>query len=200
MSVCCNRLLLLLLVFPLLFACGKIDLTEGTGDQEGDGEKEGTGVPSDPVDPSDICHVADLAGVSDDVEVILEAYIVGYVPANSTIKRTAFTAEEAVETNIVVADAPDETDYSRCAAMQLTKGSEPRWSLNLLDNPDNLGRYVRLYGKKATYYGAPGLKPVMSYSWPEEDEDEDDGGGEVVTPTTLPTVDREAPAIVFDGV
>lgn len=196
MSVCCNRMLILLLLFPLLFACGKIDLTEDAGDKD----EEDTQTPSDPVDPSDICHVADLAGVPDDLEVILEAYIVGYVPANGSIKRTAFTAEGAVETNIVVADAPDETDYSRCAAMQLTKGSDPRWSLNLLDNRENLGRYVRLYGKRATYYGAPGLKPVMSYSWPEEDEDNDDGGGEVVTPTAMPTVDREAPAIVFDGV
>lgn len=207
----CTLALFLLLLCAGLTACEKLELptdkekeeTDKGGDKD-TGKDNGGGT----VDPGAILRVSELK--SDDVpvgeEVWVKGYIVGYVPKNKTMSGTVFSAEGAVETNLVLADSPDETAHAACAPMQLKANSEVRLDLNLADYPDNLGRLVYLYGIKTTYYKSIGLKPVIDYNWENPDgETEDDGGGnkdpeKPSDPSASdPVINYDAPATVMEG-
>ena len=55
------------------------------------------------------------------------------------------------------------TSRSSCLAVQLSSGSV-RDNLNLVDNPEILGRRVALKGDVvASYYGLVGIKNVVDY-------------------------------------
>ena len=95
----------------------------------------------------------------------VKGYIVGYISGNN-ISSAQFTSVGAKETNIVLADSPHETDYTKCIAVQLSTGSsyiETRRALNLKSNPNNLGRLVTLMGTLEKYMGRLGLKNTSSY-------------------------------------
>lgn len=96
--------------------------------------------------------------------VWVDAYIVGSIPSTAsavTLPNAVFSAENASTTNIVVAPSANCTDPNLCIAVQLpTEANAPgvRSSLNLNDNPGNLGKHVNLFGDVMMYCGAPGLK------------------------------------------
>lgn len=165
--------LILFLLLCCTASCGKIELE----DPQPPTDKEDQGGDATETEPgqSDVLRVSQLATVEDGSLVYVGGYIVGYV-SGRTLKQTVFSANAAVETNIVIADRVDCTDPSLCAAVQLTKGSEAREDLNLSDNPDNLGRYVIVDGTKAAYYYAPGIKSLLGYKWAEGPTSPDEGG------------------------
>ena len=138
----------------------------GGDDSGGDDDDNGGDTPSD----KDYISVADLADIPTDRYVAVRAYIVGYVKGSS-IKGTVFGADGAVASNIAVADSPDETDYNRCAPVQLPTNSDVRYFLNLQDNPENLGKEVVLFGNKTTYFRTNGIKPCMDFMYAEEYDD-----------------------------
>ena len=142
---------------------------DSTGNDGGttDGDDEGDDKPTDTF----YISVADLDKIETDKYVALHAYIVGSVKGSS-MKGTIFGTEGAVASNIAVADSPDETDYTRCAPIQLPANSDVRLFLNLQDNPENLGAEVILYGKKTNYFRTSGLKPCEDFMWPEEYDDQ----------------------------
>lgn len=92
----------------------------------------------------------------------VHGYIIGYVTKNN-ISHTIFSCGN-VETNIVIADSPDETDYHNCMPIQLSTGTknqkEVRAGLNLAVHPENLGKHVVLHGEITKYMGTLGLKKV----------------------------------------
>lgn len=97
----------------------------------------------------------------------VKGYIVGYVSSND-ISSTSFTSSGAKETNIVLADNPNETDYTKCIAVQLSTSSSykaTREALNLKANPGNLGRCVTVMGTLEKYMGRLGLKNTSQYSF-----------------------------------
>lgn len=137
------------------------------GDDGDDGDDDNGGdTPSD----KEYISVADLANIPTDRYVAVRAYIVGYVKGSS-IKGTVFGADGAVASNIAVADSPDETDYNRCAPVQLPSNSDVRFFLNLQDNPENLGVEVVLFGNKTTYFRTNGIKPCMEFMFADEYDD-----------------------------
>lgn len=142
-----------------------------------------------------VVSVSELAAAPDGGSVWLKGYIVGYVPSGGKVgSSTVFGSDNAPQTNIVLADSPDETDGSRCVAVQLLIDTDPRTDLNLSENTENLWRLVWIYGTKvSSYYGSPGLKPAMDYSWtaPADEEEE-------VPASVFPTV-SDAPAEVLEG-
>lgn len=138
----------------------------GGDDNGGDDDDNGGDTPSD----KEYISVADLADIPTDRYVAVRAYIVGYVKGSS-IKGTVFGADGAVASNIAVADSPDETDYNRCAPVQLPTNSDVRYFLNLQDNPENLGIEVVLYGNKTTYFRTNGIKPCMDFMYADEYDD-----------------------------
>lgn len=183
----------LLSVFLLLLAlapsCGKIELTDEIP-PDNPSEKPGGGEQTNQVK-----MVVDLAEIEDGTEVLVRGYIVGYVTGQS-LKNTVFGVDGAVASNIVIADQPHETDYNRCAAVQLLNNSDERYDLNLADNPHLIGTCLLLWGVKQKYYYKPGIKPLYDYEFCEDNPDEP----APPTPPTnnYPILSNEAP-IVFEG-
>lgn len=111
------------------------------------------------------------------------AYIVGYIPASDdgsyTLSDAVYTADGATTSNFVIASSAENQDINDCMAVQLPSGAI-RDSLNLSDNPDNLGKQVCLYGTMERYFGSEGVKNVTaaiidSVEIGNMPEDQDDG-------------------------
>lgn len=185
----------------MLCGCNEIELpSEGSGGKE-DNDKENVTAP----DSDDTFTIATLCRADDGEFIALKGYIVGYMPTN-TINKVVFNADDAVSTNIVLADRAAETDMKLCAGLQLKAGSDARVDLNLADNPAMLGQRIIAYGYKGTYCNAPGLKQVEVYELVDDDEADDsdddsgdgadskDDGGE-----SFPTLVTEGTAQPFEG-
>lgn len=179
----------------MLCGCNEIELpSEGSGGKEDDDKENVTAS-----DSSDTFTIATLCRADDGEFIALKGYIVGYMPTN-TINKVFFNADDAVSTNIVLADRAVETDMKLCAGLQLRAGSDARVDLNLADNPAMLGQRIIAYGYKGTYCNAPGLKQVEVYELVDDDDDSGDGadskgdGGE-----SFPTLVTEGTAQPFEG-
>lgn len=99
--------------------------------------------------------------------VYVTGYIVGYTPKSAhSIEKTVFGTGD-VESNIIIADSPQETLHSNCIAIELTKSSskstETRNALNLSANPQNLHRKVTIFGNIEPYKKALGIKNARKY-------------------------------------
>jgi hypothetical protein len=184
----------------MLCGCNEIELpSEGSGGKE-DNDKENVAAP----DSSDTFTIATLSRADDGEFIALKGYIVGYMPTN-TINKVVFNADDAVSTNIVLADRAAETDMKLCAGLQLKVGSDARVDLNLADNPAMLGQRIIAYGYKGTYCNAPGLKQVEVYELVDDeagdnDDDSGDGAGSKDDGGELfPTLVTEGTAQPFEG-
>ena len=95
---------------------------------------------------------------------VVTGYIVGAINGKSISDGAIFTGSVPAEanTNILLADTPDETDYNNCIPVQLPSGSV-RNALNLVDNPGNYQKLVTLTGSLEKYFGVAGLKTVTKY-------------------------------------
>lgn len=179
----------------MLCGCNEIELpSEGSGGKEDDDKENVTAS-----DSGDTFNIATLCRADDGEFIALKGYIVGYMPTN-TINKVVFNADDAVSTNIVLADRAAETDTKLCAGLQLKAGSDARVDLNLADNPAMLGQRIIAYGYKGAYCNAPGLKQVEVYELVDDDDDSGDGadskgdGGE-----SFPTLVTEGTAQPFEG-
>lgn len=181
------KLLYLILLF-LCVGCGKIELDEPKGDdstEQGD-DKDA----DDPEVSEDAISVAQLLCTSEFSSVVVEGYIVGSI-AGTSLTKAVFGVEGARNSNILIADSPNETDYKNCAPVELPNGSEYRAVLNLVDNPGMLGAHIRLCGEARTYFSVIGLKGLFDYA--------------ILDDSDTPSVDRPFPTLsteeaeVFEG-
>lgn len=146
----------------------------------------GSGNGDDPEPPApigDYVTVAELIEMAPEknssTDAVLRGYIVGYAGSSWSAKYVKFTADDCeIATNIVLADIPEETDYTFCVPVQLVNNTKPRTDLNLKDNPAVLGRLVDLTGKISQYFGVPGFKSVSDYKFIGTD-----GCSEIEVPT-----------------
>lgn len=177
----------------MLCGCNEIELpSEGSGGKEDD-DKENVAAP----DSGGTFTIVTLCRADDGEFIALKGYIVGYMPTN-TINKVVFNADDAVNTNIVLADRAVETDMKLCAGLQLKAGSDARVDLNLADNPAMLGQRIIAYGYKGTYCNAPGLKQVEVYELVDDDDnDSDDDSGDGAE--SFPTLVTEGTAQPFEG-
>lgn len=93
-------------------------------------------------------------------------YIVGSVDGMTLSTNAVFGTATSTKTNLLISDNPNATSVNECIPVQLPSGSV-RDQLNLVDNPTNLGKKVKLNGSIEKYFGAPGFKSVSSYSFVE---------------------------------
>lgn len=126
----------------------------------------------------------------------VKGYIVGYIDTNiaNVLKdETAkFTADGAVNTNMLIAMSPDEKDWKNCATVQLPSGPV-RNALNLSGNPGNLGKLVCIKGTTGTKYcSAYGVRSVSAFNWGDVGIDT----GEEPTP---PNPDVPAGSTIYEG-
>ena len=131
-----------------------------TGGEEEGGDEGGS------EDESNVLTVAQL----------IEAYnngttgaatITGYIVGTSEAGKSKFTPilglDKASNTNIIIADDPNETDTSKCIPVQLPSGAV-RKGVNLVDNPGNLGKKITLVGEIQKYFSMAGFKNAKEYT------------------------------------
>lgn len=100
----------------------------------------------------------------------VKGYIVGYLNNNELFT----SADNALPSNMAIALDPNETDIANILSVQLSSSyGFVRSSLNLLDNPDNLGMEVWLNGNLEAYFGIPGIKSVYQFSLDGENIEEE---------------------------
>lgn len=107
----------------------------------------------------------------------VKGYIVGSVKSGVTSIESGdnidFSAPFSSNTNVLIADSENETNYNNCVIVNLPAGSSLRESVNLQANPDNLGKWLNVKGTLRTYFGVAGLRDFSG----EPDDFEFEGGG-----------------------
>lgn len=103
-------------------------------------------------------------------KVSVSGHIVGYCSGTTmSAKSVRFSAEGAKESNIVIADNVEEQSWQNCVAVSLAKANKSqaytREMLNLVTNPNNLGRQVIVWGNIKRYMGKIGVKEVYGYQF-----------------------------------
>jgi uncharacterized protein len=93
----------------------------------------------------------------------VEGYIVGYTKGTNSYQ---FTGPFTSDTNIAIADQPNETDPAKILPVQLPSGAI-RTALNLKATPENLGKKVQITGTLEAYFTTPGLKSPTWYAFVE---------------------------------
>lgn len=113
--------------------------------------------------PYTVDDVKALSAATDAPKGWARGYIVGYVSGG--IKTGCkFTAEGAVNTNILLAASASETDYNNCVPVELQNKDGLREALSLKDHADYLKKEVWIYGSLTPYFSVPGVKAVTNWS------------------------------------
>ena len=129
---------------------------------------EGGGEPEEPEVPTETQNYTvteALAAYVDGQQIpaIVTGYIVGAV--NSAPETgSQFGAEATIATNILISDNPDTNDYTECLIVQLPSGAI-RTALNLVDNPGNYKKQVKITGSVEKYFRVAGMKSVTAYEF-----------------------------------
>lgn len=166
-------LLIPLLSFSIL-SCERIEIPETPTAQEDSKQEEPSaplpeiedeqgvrnGTQENPYKVSDIQRLYSPDSIIKNVWV--QGYIVGYL-ASTSYKSARFSALEASETNLLLADNYDVQDMARCLPVALPAKGNVRQELNLKDHPANHKRIVKLKGDIETYYTVAGMKGTSAY-------------------------------------
>ena len=92
----------------------------------------------------------------------VHGYIVGAVKSGiSSVTSNAdinWSAPFDLATNVVIADDASCNEISQCIIVNLPAGKPLRMQVNLMDNPDNLGKHLAVTGKLRKYFGQAGLR------------------------------------------
>lgn len=106
--------------------------------------------------------VAEAKKHTGEEDVWVYGYIVG---GDLSSKSCSFTAPFTSKTNLVIASKSSCKDKASCLSVQLPKGSI-RDALNLVDNPELLGRQLFIKGDLVeSYYGIPGIQNLSDYDY-----------------------------------
>lgn len=130
---------------------------------------------------------------------VVEGYIVGYTESSS--KYTKDPAKFG-DTNVAIADSPNETDPAKIMPVQLPKG-DVRTAVNVKDHPENVGKKVRLTGTLELYFNSPGLKSVTAYKFQGETENRvsdvtaSPNGGEIAKGTAVTLTTNTEGATIY---
>ena len=144
---------------------------EDNGDNGGNNTEQvdpaGSGTEEDPY------NVAKALTVQDGSMAWVKGYIVGQIAGDINVADDVqFSAPfkgatyddgtvATAGTNLLVAADANETQVLKCLVVQLPKG-DVRTALELVNNPDNDGKPVELYGKLTKYFGVAGLKETAA--------------------------------------
>ena len=121
-------------------------------------------------DPYTVAEAQQHQGEGNDaITAWVKGFIVGGVPDddNKTQEITSndnvvWGAEGVRATAVLIADSKDVKEYTQCVIVNLKNGSDARKIINLADNPDNLGKEVKVCGTLKNYFKIPGVRDVES--------------------------------------
>ncbi|MGN1401164.1 MAG: DUF6359 domain-containing protein, partial [Bacillus sp. (in: firmicutes)] len=109
-------------------------------------------LPSQPAKAADIISVSEAIANNSGTKTV-EGYIVAYTKGVNSYQ---FEPPFAADTNLAIADSPDERDKGNILPVQIT--SAFRAEFGLATNPDLIGKKVRITGALEAYFSVPGLK------------------------------------------
>ena len=117
--------------------------------------------PETPAETKEYTVTEALAAYVDGKQIpaIVTGYIVGAMNSEGYVAEFGTTT---VDTNILLSDNVDETDEANCIIVQLPQG-EIREKLNLVDNPENYKKKLRITGSIEKYFKVAGLKNPTDY-------------------------------------
>lgn len=92
----------------------------------------------------------------------VQGYIVGVIETTADPFVASFEPPFTTNSNLLIADSPNETNQSKCLTVQLPAGAI-RDALNLVTKPENQGKQVMLYGNLEAYFSQPGIKSLTGY-------------------------------------
>ena len=121
------------------------------------GQGEGSGTVDDPYNVA-----AGIGLQSEELTAWVHGYIVGAVKSGlSSVTGNAdinWSAPFDLATNVVIADDATCNEISQCIIVNLPAGKPLRTQVNLMDNPDNLGKHLAVNGKLRKYFNQAGLR------------------------------------------
>ena len=85
----------------------------------------------------------------------VHGYIVGFMNGTTSVD---LTAPFSADTNLAIADSPNETDIKKMMPVRLA--SSFRGEFGLLTNPSNQGKKVEITGALGAYFSVPGIATV----------------------------------------
>ena len=107
-----------------------------------------------------VLSIAQVKEADEGETVWVSGYIVG---GDLTQSNASFSPPFSSSTNLVLGPRSSSSTRSSCLAVSLPKG-DIRDALNLVDNPDLLGKAVELCGEVShSYFGMEGLKNVSDF-------------------------------------
>jgi predicted extracellular nuclease len=114
----------------------------------------------------DVLTVGEAIANNNGTDKTVEGYIVGVVKGgNGASISYQLEGDFTVDTNIALADSPNETDKTKLLPVQLPTANEVRASLNLKSNPTNLGKKVQITGDLLAYFSVPGHKNADAFTF-----------------------------------
>ena len=148
------------------------------------GEEPDVPVPT----PDETLSVAEAIALYDannaQPNVRVKGFIVGYIDGKSIEDGATFgNSGNVSNTNLMIADDANETDYTKCLAIQLPAGNV-RDALSLQQHPENLGKEVSLLGSLEKYFGTYGLKSISEYALDGEETPDEPGEEATFTKAT----------------
>lgn len=159
-----KKILLALLLCLLLPSCERLELPDGT---DGSGQTS-AGMGDESL--GDTLSVAQAQRCPNDTLILVEGYIVGYINGTSmTSGATLSLPKSSPNSNMLLADAPDETDQTQCLPVKLEDSNNYgfRSALNLYDHPEKFRQKVLLLSWIGTYFRTTGVTRVYGYEWQE---------------------------------
>ena len=95
------------------------------------------------------------------IPAIVTGYIVGAMNSTGYVPEFGTTT---VATNLLLSDNADEDNIANCIIVQLPSGNI-RSALNLVDNPGNYKKQVKITGSIEKYFQSAGMKSVTAYEF-----------------------------------
>ena len=136
--------------------------------------------------PYSAAQVVAMGTNATDPDKWVTGYIVGWVDnAKQNFadeNNTVFTVPATVNTNVLLASTPGETDYKKCCVVNLPNSNDIRATVNLVDHPENLGKVLTVHGGIRKYFNIPGVRDLTAASLAGE-------GGDTPNPPTPPAGD-----------
>jgi hypothetical protein len=121
------------------------------------GPGSGSGTAEDPYNVA-----SGIALQSEEPIAWVQGYIVGAVKSGLTSVSgnddVNWSAPFDLNTNVVIADDADCHEIANCIIVNLPNNKPLRAQVNLVDNPDNLGKLLAVNGKLRKYFGQAGLR------------------------------------------
>lgn len=156
----------------------EIEVTEAApGGSEGDNNEDNNDSDNSTATAYTVAEAIAAYVEGEKIPAIVTGYIVGTINGQVYNEGCVFSGTAETNTNLLIADNADETDYSKCIPVQLPK-TAIRDELNLVDNPQNYKKKVALTGSIEKYFGIAGLKNTSAYEFINENENENENGND----------------------